>query len=146
MIHSAGIIPFRVNDGVVEFFVGPPGGCKTDYWAFMKGQVDDDDVSFKDTAVREFCEETGLSFDEETIDYLIPLGSVMQNPGKCVHAFGLYVSDIDPDVCFSNLVDDGSGIPEIDDYCWMSFDTIRDKTHKTHITFYEQLDSMARWT
>jgi hypothetical protein len=40
--------------------------------------------------------------------------------------------------CFSNLVEDGSH-PEIDKYAWMTFEELKDKTHQSHLNFYEQI-------
>ena len=85
MKYSAGLIPFRINKyNEMEFFVGHPGGSRwknIDYWAFLKGGTEDNE-QWIDAAIREFKEETGLSMDNCKSCYLIPLGSVLQNPKK----------------------------------------------------------------
>lgn len=142
MIHSCGIIPFRVNaDGKMEFFVGHPGGWKRDYWAMLKGQMEDGENA-SESAVREFTEESGVDLSSCRSQMLIPLGSVMQNPKKMVTAFGLHFPEIDPEKCHSNMADNGLN-PEIDSYRWMTMDELAHKTHATHIVFYEKLLSMA---
>lgn len=143
MNTSCGIIPFRKNEeGEMEFFVGHPGGHypnQKDLWMFLKGAVENGET-WKETALREFKEETGLPMEDCEINSLIPLGSVQQNPHKIAVAFGLYYPDIDPEKCFSNTVN--GIIPEIDKYCWMTYDQICKYTHHTHMFFYDQLIEM----
>lgn len=146
MVISCGIIPFRKNDdGELEFFVGHPGGNypnQRDLWMFLKGSVENNE-SWAETALREFREETGLKMGDCDPSMLIPLGSVQQNPHKIAVAFGLNYPNIDPSECFSNLID---GItPEIDRYCWMTYEQICRFTHHTHIGFYDQLIEMERY-
>lgn len=141
MIHSCGIIPFRVNsDGEMEFFVGHPGGMRRDYWAFLKGQVEEGENA-SEAAIREFKEESGLTMDDCESGLLMPLGSVMQNPKKKVTAFGLHYPNILPYECHSNLTENGV-TPEIDGYRWMTKDDLYPRTHKAHIVFYEKLLSL----
>ena len=33
--------------------------------------------------------------------------------------------------------------PEIDKYAWMTFDELKEKTHRMHINFYEQIIEMV---
>ena len=101
----------------MEFFVGHPGGTKwekQDYWALLKGGVEDDE-DWLTTAIREFQEESGYSIKEYNINQYIPLGSVMQNPKKTVIAYGLYCPNIDSNKCYSNIADNCLH-PEIDKY------------------------------
>lgn len=141
MQYSAGIIPFRFNEQKeMEFFVGHPGGTKwekQDYWALLKGGVEDDE-DWLTTAIREFQEESGYSIKEYNINQYIPLGSVMQNPKKTVIAYGLYCPNIDSNKCYSNIADNCLH-PEIDKYRWMTYDVLSQKTHKKHLIFYEKL-------
>ena len=142
MEYSAGIIPFRRNSkGEVEFFVGHPGGVGwewRDYWAYLKGGVEGNET-FEEAALREFKEESGLQFDDgDVLNKLIPLGTTRQNKRKIVVAFGLYYPDINPEECFSNIADN-CDYPEIDNYKWFTFDELKEKTHPTHINFYEQI-------
>lgn len=139
MSTSCGIIPFREKNGKLEFFVSHPSGAKN-YWAFCKGHAEDDET-WVETALREFKEETGLPMTDCDTETFIPLGSVQQNPRKNVVAFGVHYPDIDPKLCFSNMCEDGV-TPENDDYRWMTFDELKNVTHKTHLTFYEELIRM----
>lgn len=146
MKTSCGIIPFRKNeDGEMEFFVGHPGGDygrQRDLWMFLKGAVEEGET-WAETAIREFKEETGLSMEDCESGMLIPLGSVQQNPHKVAVAYGLHYPNIDPDKCFSNMVDEFT--PEIDKYRWMKYDDICKYTHHTHIGFYDQLIDMDKY-
>lgn len=143
MKHSAGIIPFRVNEnGVMEFFLGHPGGITRNYWAFLKGGVDEGE-NWKDTAIREFKEESGLSMEDCESQMLIPLGTAMQNPRKMVVAYGLHYPNINPFNCHSNMADNGL-VPEIDGYKWMTYEQLKTCTHPAHLTFYEQLISLNK--
>ena len=138
MNYSAGIIPFRVNDnGDMEFFVGHPGGTKKNYWAFLKGGVENDE-KWQDTAIREFKEESGVNIEDCDSSMLIPLGSVLQNPRKTTIAYGLHFPNIDESKCFSNIADDGVTV-EIDRYRWMTIDELEKVTHPTHMIFYQKL-------
>jgi predicted NUDIX family NTP pyrophosphohydrolase len=66
------------------------------------------------------------------------LGVVQQNPKKKVHAFSMYISDIDCGACHSNMCPDGV-TPEIDKYRWMTWEELEQKTHRTHKTFYKKI-------
>ena len=144
MEYSSGIIPFRRNkDGEIEFFVGHPGGVGwqwRDYWAYLKGGVEGNET-WEETALREFKEESGLPMDDVNGKDLIPLGTAKQNKHKIVIAFALYYPNIDPNNCFSNMVENGLW-PEIDKYQWFTFDVLKEKTHPSHIGFYEQIIEM----
>ena len=141
MVYSAGIIPFRKNEnGVIEFFVGHPGGIENrwkDYWAFLKGGVEEGG-GWVDTALREFGEESGLNVNNFDKEKLIPLGTARQNKYKIVVAFALEYPNINPNECHSNIADNGLN-PEIDKYAWFTFEELKDKTHPTHIEFYKQI-------
>ena len=136
MRRSVGIIPVKVVDGELQFFVGHPGGCNRDYWAYLKGGIEQGEDA-KHTALREFKEESGVDLSDRMFD-LVWLGFVKQNPKKMVGAFYVYVDDIDPDKCFSNLIEDGY-TPEIDRYRWMSYEELVPVTNKAHIPFYRRI-------
>lgn len=142
MDYSCGIIPFRKNSkGEVEFFVGHPGGVLDskfdDYWAFLKGHANEGEEHI-DCAIREFQEESGIMLTDIASNNLIPLGITRQNRRKFVVAYALYYPNIDITKCFSNLADDGE-YPEIDRYAWFTLEELKNKTHPTHINFYEQI-------
>lgn len=135
MEHSAGIIPYRFNNGKIEFFVGHPTGAR-DYWAFLKGRTEEGE-SLEDTAIREFSEESGQDL-AISADMLIPLGTVQQRKNKKVTAFCIEYPDIDPKKCFSNLID-GSDKPEVNSYKWMDYHALIPVTHPTHKEFYDKI-------
>lgn len=138
MKHSSGIIPYRVaTNGELEFFVGHPGGQARPYWSFLKGCVEDGEDTM-DAAIREFSEESGHQLSRNTLRNVLPLGTVRQNEEKEVTAYGVEYGDINPDECHSNLVD-GTNIPEIDRYAWMTFEELEPLTHPTHIQFYNNI-------
>ena len=141
MEYSAGIIPFRVNENnVMEFFVGHPGGQSEEwdnYWAFLKGGVEPGET-WKQAALREFKEESGLTLNDISDWMLIPLGNSQQNKHKVVIAFGLHYPNIDPDTCTSNLIEGGED-PEVDRYSWKTYEELEKVTHKKHLLFYKQL-------
>ena len=136
MKRSVGIIPVKVVEGTLMFFVGHPGGWRREYWAYLKGGIERDEYE-KDTALREFKEESGVDLSDRMFD-LVWLGFVKQNPKKMVGAFYVFVDDIDPKKCFSNLIADGV-TPEIDRYKWMSYEELVPLTNKTHIPFYDKI-------
>lgn len=145
MKYSAGIIPFRISDDTneLEFFVGHPGGFgwqHKNFWMFVKGHIENNESKIE-TAIREFKEETGLSLSDVTTDMLIPLGTVLQNQNKTVIAYALHYPHINPDECYSNLIEGGDE-PEIDGYQWISYENIKKVTHPTHLIFYKQIFDM----
>ena len=128
----------------MEFFVGHPGGIgwrHKEYWAYLKGQVEDGE-DWTDAAIREFKEESGLSLEGCESNMLIPLGTSVQNPNKTVIAYGLHYPNIDPADCHSNMADNGL-CPEIDAYRWMTYDKLKNVTHPAHLIFYDALIDMV---
>lgn len=87
---SAGLLMYRFNNGQLELLLGHPGGpCYTGkddgYWGIPKGETENDEP-LRDTAIREFTEETGLI---PHIRNIISLGSVLNHRQKliCIWAF-----------------------------------------------------------
>ena len=142
MATSCGIIPYRLNkDGEYEFLVGHPGGiynARKDYWALMKGGCEHEDDSLKETAIREFQEETSYILSDANKWSLEYLGSARQNKSKTIHAFAMPFGDIDETKLHSNLCPDGE-TPEIDKYRWMTWKELEPRTHKAHKRFYYQI-------
>lgn len=150
MKHSAGIIPFRVNeDGQYQFFVGHPGGPfwkDKNYWALLKGGVEGNE-DLKQAAVREFKEESGAKLDYDKISkYMRFVDTVKQRSGKMVTAYAVKMmrtdeESIDPLKCFSNMAD-GCDWPEIDEYRWVPITEIIECTNKTNVPFYNKIIEM----
>lgn len=137
---AAGIIAYTEKDGKLLFLAGHPGGNPQDYWTLFKGEMADGEET-KDTAVREFCEETGIGLDDGVKDRLVCLGWVCQSRVKDVCAYALYVNydDIDLNACHSNMADNCNWA-EIDKYAWFEYDEIVPRTHKTHKVFYDEIN------
>ncbi|MDT5188379.1 MAG: hypothetical protein QOI28_630 [Mycobacterium sp.] len=126
--RSAGLLLYRVIDGVTEVLIGHPGGPfwarKDDgAWSIPKGEYADDEDPWT-AAQREFREEIG--FDVPAGPRL-ELAPVKQPGGKIVTAFAVR-GDLDVTDSKSNTFElewpRGSGkvreFPEIDRVAWLS--------------------------
>lgn len=144
---SSGIIPYRLKNNKIEFFVGHPGGPyweNKNYYAFIKGHVENGE-SLLECALREFKEETNFDLYDRVND-MVSLGCVSQNSKKTVFAFSVEC-DIDENLCFSNKCEVNFPfnsnnkilINEIDDYKWLSFEDLKNITSKKHLSFYKQI-------
>lgn len=127
---SAGLLMYRLCDGVQEFFLVHPGGPffrkkDTGWWTIPKG-VPEPGEELLDAAQREFLEETGIRprapFKE--------LGSVKQKGGKVVYAWA-FQGEWDPSLgikCNNFTIEwpprSGKKVefPEVDQAKWFDFD------------------------
>jgi predicted NUDIX family NTP pyrophosphohydrolase len=103
---SAGILLYRIREDNLEVLLVHPGGPffgRKDLgsWSIPKGEVDESDVDFEQTARREFAEEVGHAVPDSP---LIPLGSIRQKSGKIVHAWAVE-GDIDTATMSSNFIE-----------------------------------------
>lgn len=125
--RSAGIIPYRRRDGVLEVLLVHPGGpfyIKKDLgvWSVSKGLVEEEEAL--GAALREIEEETGY---RPSGDFL-PLQPLRQPSGKVVEAWAVE-GDWDPSTLHSNEFTlewpRGSGqtrsFPEVDRAEWFHF-------------------------
>lgn len=144
---SAGLILYRVTDGVVEVLIGHPGGPfwanKDDgAWSIPKGEYSQDEVAW-DVARREFSEELGF---EAPAGPRIDFGPVQQPSGKVITAFAVR-GDLDLKEARSNSFEmewpRGSGnvreYPEIDRVGWFSVAQARVKLNKGQRGFLDRL-------
>jgi predicted NUDIX family NTP pyrophosphohydrolase len=135
---SAGLLLYRVTDGVVEVLLGHPGGPfwarKDDgAWSVPKGEYDDGEDPWT-VAQREFGEELGKP---PPAGEPIALPPVRQPGGKVVTAFAV-AGDLDLDGAVSNTFTlewpRGSGTlreyPEIDRVAWFPLAVAREKLLK----------------
>jgi predicted NUDIX family NTP pyrophosphohydrolase len=119
---SAGLIMYRIRNGILQVFLAHPGGPlytrKDDgHWSIPKGEPPEGEI-LMDTATREFEEETGLKPRGPYIE----LGSIRQKGGKVVHAWAFQGDCDDSQPTRSNLFEmewpPGSGrtgsFPEVD--------------------------------
>lgn len=125
---SAGLLPYRSRDGVLEVLIAHMGGpfwARKDEgaWSVIKGEHEPDDDPIA-AAVREWTEETGTPAPNGE---LIALGEVRQNSGKRVSAWAVEAPALDPTAFVSNTFEmewpPRSGrtqqFPEIDRAEWM---------------------------
>jgi predicted NUDIX family NTP pyrophosphohydrolase len=144
---SAGLLLYRVNDGVVEVLIAHPGGPfwarKDDgAWSIPKGEYDHGDDPWA-AAQREFEEETGSA---PPTGARIDLAPVKQPGGKVVTAFAV-PGDLDPAGAHSNTFElewpRGSGqmrsFPEVDRVEWFPVARARTKLLKGQLDLLDQL-------
>jgi predicted NUDIX family NTP pyrophosphohydrolase len=144
--QSAGILPYRHNQGRLEVFLIHPGGPfwatkDAGAWSIPKGLFGDDEDSLA-AAKREFREETGF----EPAGEMIPLEPVRQPGGKLVHAWAME-GDFDPEQLRSNTFSmewpRGSGqqreFPEVDRGAWFTVEEAARKILPGQAPFLAQL-------
>ncbi|MCZ4277971.1 NUDIX domain-containing protein [Rhodococcoides yunnanense] len=132
--HSAGLLPYRFRDGVVEVLIGHPGGPfwarKDDgVWSVIKGEYTDEDPLV--AARREFREETGLELPDGEA---VALPVIRQRGGKVVTVFAVE-ADIEVDGAVSNTFEmewpprsgKTQSFPELDRFEWCSVERARIK-------------------
>lgn len=144
---SAGLLLYRVRDGVVEVLIAHPGGPfwarKDDgAWSIPKGEYTDNEDPWA-AAQREFEEEIGLPAPAGPRIDFAPL---KQPSAKVVTAFAVR-GDLDIANARSNTFDlewpKGSGrmqsFPEVDRVDWFPVAQARTKLLKGHLPFLDQL-------
>jgi predicted NUDIX family NTP pyrophosphohydrolase len=147
---SAGIVPYRRRDGVLEVLVAHMGGplwAKKDEraWSVIKGEFDPATESAQDAARREFAEETGADVPTGA---LIELGEVRQSR-KTVIAFAVHAPELDPAAIVSNTFElewpPRSGrtqaFPEIDRAAWLDATTAKTKLVAAQAELVDRLAS-----
>jgi predicted NUDIX family NTP pyrophosphohydrolase len=144
---SAGVLLYRICDGVVEVLIAHPGGPfwarKDDgAWSIPKGEYADGDDPWL-AALREFSEEIGLPLPAgPRLDF----GSLKQPGGKVVTAFAVR-GDLDITDARSNTFEmewpKGSGrvreFPEVDRVGWFPVTQARTKLLKGQRAFLDRL-------
>jgi predicted NUDIX family NTP pyrophosphohydrolase len=147
--RSAGLLVYRLRDGVVEVLIGHPGGPfwarKDDgAWSIPKGEYAEDEDPWA-AAQREFSEEIGLAPPDGPRIDMAPL---RQPGGKVVTAFAVR-GDLDVSDSVSNTFElewpKGSGrvrqYPEIDRVGWFSVAQARTKLLKGQLPLLDLLMS-----
>jgi predicted NUDIX family NTP pyrophosphohydrolase len=145
---SAGILLYRFRAGELEVLLVHPGGPffgRKDLgnWSIPKGEVDESDIDFEQTARREFEEEVGHAVPEAP---LIALGSIRQKSGKIVHAWAV-MGDIDPATMSSNMIEIPwpplSGrikrFPEVDKWVYYGMAEARSRIKDTQAPLLDRL-------
>lgn len=148
MKRSAGLLLYRVRDGVVEVLLGHPGGpwfAKKDdgVWTVPKGEYEADEEPLA-AAFREFTEEIGTAPpDGEPV----PLGETKQSNGKLAVVWALE-GDLDVSEIDCNLFEmewpPRSGrlqsFPELDRAGWFDLPTARRKAFASQGPFFDRLE------
>ena len=145
---SAGILLYRQQRGVTEFFLvhyGGPFWANKDAgsWSIPKGEFSDNEPPMQ-AAIREFEEETGKKVSGSFIE-LVP---VIQKAGKIVYAWALE-NDIDAETIRSNTYriewppksGKWQSYPEIDKAAWFDIATAKKKINEAQIAFIDELMS-----
>jgi predicted NUDIX family NTP pyrophosphohydrolase len=145
---SAGLIPYRIRDGVLEVFVVHPGGpfwAKKDdgAWSITKGEYEEGEEP-QAVALREFEEETGVVAPPGP---LIELGEIKQPSGKKITAWAVRADDFTVSEIKSNTFDmewpKGSGriqsFVEVDRADWFALAACRRKLLKGQVEFLDHL-------
>jgi predicted NUDIX family NTP pyrophosphohydrolase len=92
MKKSAGILIYRKKNGKIQVFLVHPGGLfwknkDLNSWSIPKGEVENEE-DLKNTAIREFEEETGIVLTDEDKEKIFYLGEV-KSKNKIVYVFAL---------------------------------------------------------
>lgn len=145
MKRSAGILPYKIEDGNIKVYLEHPGGPYwegIDKWSICKGEYKSE--SAIQAAKREFLEETGYEIKEEDLTYL---GGYKQKSNKLVNIF-IVNQDIDVTKMKSNTFKlewpVGSlqimEFPEMDEARWFDIETAKIKIFDGQIYFLRKLE------
>ncbi len=145
-VISAGLLMYKINQGVPEVLLGHPGGpyyAKRDegVWSIPKGQTESDE-SLLETAMREFAEETGLG---SPVCDLLSLGHVTIGK-KHIHIWA-FAGNCDVSLLSSNLFSmewpARSGVmqefPEFDRLAFFPLPEARRKIEHSQGAFFDKL-------
>ncbi len=111
MIHSAGIVVLRIEDGRCLFLLLRSHS----YWDFPKGEVDDGEETF-DAALREVREESGLT----DLDFRWGKVFIESGPYRTGHhrKIARYYLALTPQREIHMSINPDLGRPEHDEYRW----------------------------
>lgn len=109
MKKSAGVLVYRKKNNKIEILLVHPGGPfwqnkDENSWSIPKGEIEDEDINLKETAIREFEEETGLKINEEDKEKMFYLGEV-KSTNKILYIFILEKDFGDDFEIKSNLIE-----------------------------------------
>lgn len=140
-LRSAGLLPFRIDDGL-EVLLAHPGGpyfTRRDdgWWSLVKGLVKEGE-SDDEAARREFSEETGW---EVPSGEWVSLGVTTLKSRKVVRAWALQ-ADLDPEALDpGHFVLGKRTYPEIDRVDWFRPEPSRIKLNREQGVFIDRLES-----
>lgn len=153
MKQSAGILLYRYQDDVLEYFLVHPGGPffskkNEGWWTIPKGEFTSPELPL-DAALREFEEETGyLPSGPATA-----LSPIVQKGGKQVQCWAMQ-GDLDPEKIVSNTFElewpPRSGkkriYPEIDQGGWFAKAEAVQLINERQASFLEELEALLHRT
>jgi len=131
MKKSAGMLIYRKKNGKIQVFLVHPGGPfwknkDLNSWSIPKGEIEDEE-DLKNTALREFEEETGIVLTDEDKEKIFYLGEV-KSKNKIVYVFALEKDLGDNIEIKSNLVKTESGeFPEVDKAEYFDLEVAKEK-------------------
>lgn len=100
---SAGLLMYRIKDGILEVFLVHPGGPffknKPRIWGIPKGELHDAEDKHA-AAKREFSEETGIKLHDNVV--YRELGFTVNPSGKIIYAWAFEDGTFDPNKLVSN--------------------------------------------
>lgn len=148
MKRSAGILPYKIEDGVVKVYLEHPGGPyweKKDLWSICKGEYTNEKAI--DAAIREFEEETGFRVLKDDLFFICSLKQHATN--KLVIVFGVEC-DLDSTKMKSNtfklewppMSGNICEFPEMDEGKWFSLEEAKDKIFKGQFKLLEKLENI----
>jgi predicted NUDIX family NTP pyrophosphohydrolase len=140
MIHSAGLLLYRLDRDEVEVLIAHMGGPfwsgkETGAWSIPKGEYDPDSEAARDAAVREFREELGV--DPPSGPYA-ELGTFPYSSGKRVTVYVADGTDLPTDdVRFGEFEMEWpprsgrtQAFPEVDRVEWSTIEAARERLVK----------------
>jgi predicted NUDIX family NTP pyrophosphohydrolase len=143
---SAGLLLYRIRDGILEFLLVHPGGPfwknkDAGAWTIPKGEIGDNEEPLA-AAVREFKEELGFAPSGPFIE----LTPIKQQAGKLVHAWA-FQAHCDPTQIKSNTFSmewpPKSGkqaeFPEVDRAEFFNLEAAKKKINQAQISLLEEL-------
>lgn len=148
---SAGLMMYRWNMGSLEVLLAHPGGPlysnkDNGYWSIPKGHVEQNET-IPAAALREFTEETGLTYTGEK---LLSLGKITERNGKRIYIWA-FCGNCNPALPVnSNLFEmewpPASGqlsfFPEVDRLGFFSASAARSKIELPQRAFIDRLEQL----
>jgi predicted NUDIX family NTP pyrophosphohydrolase len=131
MKKSAGILIYRKKNGKIQIFLVHPGGPfwknkDLNSWSIPKGEIENEE-DLKNTAIREFEEETGMVLTDEDKEKIFYLGEV-KSKNKIVYVFALEKDLGDEIKIKSNLIKTEFGeFPEVDKGEYFDLEVAKEK-------------------
>jgi predicted NUDIX family NTP pyrophosphohydrolase len=144
MKKSAGILIYRKKNGKIQIFLVHPGGPfwknkDLNSWSIPKGEVENKE-DLKNTAIREFEEETGIVLTDEDKEKIFYLGEV-KSKKKIVYVFALEKDLGDRIKIKSNLIKTEFGeFPEVDKGEYFNLEVAKEKL----VSYQKELIEMIK--